>query len=55
MHACHLGFQLGILSLSRSQGDWRYFPGLGDLSPVCVFKSPLGHEYWCDFPKTAST
>jgi hypothetical protein len=27
----------------------------GEIAPVCVFKSPLGHEYWCDFPKTTST
>jgi hypothetical protein len=22
----------------------------GEIAPVCVFKSPLGHEYWCDLP-----
>jgi hypothetical protein len=36
-------------------------PGNGDnpqfwaISPMCVFKSPLGHKYRCDFPKIAST
>jgi hypothetical protein len=27
-------------------------PRFGKISPVYVFKLPLGHEYWCDFPKT---
>jgi hypothetical protein len=30
-------------------------PRFGKISPVYVFKLPLGHEYWCDFPKTGST
>ena len=39
-------------SLLLSSGEYHR---TGDISPVRGFKPPLGHEYWCDFPKTTST